>query len=88
MVLNAQEESLISLVRALPPDEASKVLNWARQLADLAREQSIQWSDSWTEEDLADATSAAVQRFEDREREARATLSSAWRESPVGGETE
>ena len=75
MVLNAQEESLISVVRALPPDEAGKVLDWARQLADLAGEQSIQWSDSWTEEDLADATSAAVRRFEDRERVERALTS-------------
>ena len=75
MVLNAQEESLISVVRALPPDEAGKVLDKARQLADLAGEQSIQWSDSWTEEDLADATSAAVRRFEDRERVERALTS-------------
>ena len=75
MVLNAQEESLISVVRALPPEEAGKVLDWARQLADLAGEQSIQWFDSWIEEDLADATSAAVQRFEDREREDRALTS-------------
>src|ERR1039458_1583632 len=36
MVLTLQEESLISVVRALPPEEAGKVLNWARQLADLA----------------------------------------------------
>ena len=36
MMLSAQEESLISVVRALPEQEASKVLNWARQLADLA----------------------------------------------------
>jgi hypothetical protein len=36
MVLSEQEESLISVVRALPPEEAGKVLDWARQLADLA----------------------------------------------------
>jgi hypothetical protein len=69
MVLSQQEESLISLVRALPPDEAGKVLNWASQLADLAGGRMIEWSDSWTDEDLADATSAAVQRFEDQERD-------------------
>ena len=69
MVLSAQEESLISLVRALPPEEAEKVLNWARQLADLARGRTIEWSDSWSDEDLAEATAAAVRRFEDRERE-------------------
>jgi hypothetical protein len=71
MVLSAQEESLISVVRALPPEEAGKVLNWARQLADLARGRIIGWSDSWTDEDLAEATAAAVQRFEDQEREDR-----------------
>ena len=68
MVLTAQEESLIGVVRALPPDEAGKVLNWARQLADLAGGRAVQWSDSWTDEDFADATSAAVRRFEDEER--------------------
>jgi hypothetical protein len=69
MVLSAQEESLISVVRALPPEEAGKVLNWARQLADLAGLRTVEWSDSWSGEDLAEATSAAVQRFEEQERE-------------------
>ena len=69
MVLSAHEESLISVVRALPPAEAAKVLDWARQLADLKGERTIEWSDSWTDEDLADATTAALRRFEDRERE-------------------
>ena len=71
MVLTALEESLISVVRALPPDEAGKVLNWARQLTDLADGRATQWSDSWTEEDLSDATAAAVRRFEDQERDGR-----------------
>jgi hypothetical protein len=69
MVLTAQEESLISVVRGLPPQEAGKVLNWARQLADLAGERSIEWSDSWSDEDLAEASAAAMRRFEDEERE-------------------
>jgi hypothetical protein len=67
MVLSAQEESLISVVRALPPTEAGKVLDWARQLADLAGGRQIQWSDSWNDEDLTDATAAAVRRFDDQE---------------------
>ena len=70
-MLSLQEESLISVVRALPPEEAGKVLNWARQLADLAEGRRIEWSDSWTDQDLVDATAAAVQRFEDQEREDR-----------------
>ena len=69
MVLSAQEESLISVVRALAPDEAGKVLDWARQLADLAGERVVQWSDSWTDADLAEATAAAVRRFEAQERD-------------------
>ena len=68
MVLSPQEESLISVVRALPPDEAGKVLDWARQLADLACGRAVQWSDSWTDEDLGEATAAAVRRFEEQER--------------------
>ncbi len=68
MVLSAQEESLITVVRALPPDEAGKVLDWACQLADLAGGRTIQWSDTWTDEDLAEATAAALRRFGDGER--------------------
>jgi hypothetical protein len=62
MVLSAQEESLISVVRALPPNEAGKVLEWARQLAGLAGGRTFQWSDSWTEEEIADASTAAMRR--------------------------
>lgn len=69
MVLSAQEESLIKVVRALPPTEAGRVLDWARQLESLANGSKIDWSDSWTEEDLADATSAALQRFDDQEQQ-------------------
>jgi len=69
MELSVQEESLINVVRALPPGEAEKVLNWAHQLADLAGGRAIEWPDSWTDEDIADATAAAVQRFAERELE-------------------
>ena len=71
MVLSAQEESLISVVRALPPEEAGKVLDWARQLADLAGGRVIEWSDAWSDEDVAEATAVALQRFEAQEREDR-----------------
>ena len=63
MVLSAQEESLISVVRALPPAEAGKVLDWARQLSDLALGRPVQWSDSWTDEDLTEALGTALQRL-------------------------
>jgi hypothetical protein len=67
MMLNEQEESLINVVRSLSPEEAGKVLNWAHQLADLAQGRPIQWSDAWSDEDLADATAAAMRRFEEQE---------------------
>ncbi len=70
MVLSAKEESLVSVIRALGPDEAGRVLDyWACQLNDLAGGRAIDWSDSWSDEDLADATVAAVRRFEDQDRE-------------------
>jgi hypothetical protein len=69
MVLTPEEESLIGVVRALPPEEAGKILNWASQLADLADRRTVEWSDSWTDEDLAEATAAAVTRFEHQEQE-------------------
>ena len=69
MVLSVQEESLISVIRTLPPDEAGKVLHWARQLSDLAEGRAIEWSDSWSAEDLADATRASLERFERDERD-------------------
>ena len=67
MVLSSQEESLISVIRALPPTEAHKVLDWARQLSDLANGRPIEWSDSWTDQDILDATAASVRLFEEQE---------------------
>ena len=69
MILSASEESLINVVRALPQEEARKVLDWARQLADLGSERQIEWSDSWSQEDLADVTAASIRRFDEQERE-------------------
>ena len=68
VVLSIEEESLIRIVRALSPEEASKVHTWASQLADLAQGRETEWSDAWTDEDMADATAASLRRFEDQER--------------------
>jgi hypothetical protein len=69
MVLSAQEESLIKVVRALPSEEAQRVLTWASQLAHLAHGREIDWSDSWSDEDIAEATAASIRRFEEQEQE-------------------
>ena len=69
MVLNANEESLIKVVRMLPPDEAKKVLAWAQHLADFVGGWRVEWSDSWSDDDLRDATIASLERFEQQEQE-------------------
>ena len=71
MVLTPQEESLIGVIRRLPPDEVGKVFRWAHHLADLGAGGPVQWSDSWSEEDLADVTRVALLRFDDTEQETR-----------------
>ncbi len=71
MVLSATEESLIEAVRMLPPEEAGKVLAWAKQLADLGGGRRIEWSDSWSDDDLREAALASLDRFEQQEREGR-----------------
>ena len=71
MVLSASEESLIRTVRLLPPAEARKVLDWAQRLADLGGGRRVEWSDSWSDNDLREATLASVERFEQQEREGR-----------------
>jgi hypothetical protein len=70
-VLSAKEESLIGILRSLPPDEARKELDWACPLADIASGRAVEGFDSWTDEDLADATADAVRRFEAQEQEGR-----------------
>jgi hypothetical protein len=71
MVLSASEELLIKVARMLPPEEARKVLVWAQQLAELGGGQRVEWSDSWADDDLRDATAASLERFEQQEREGR-----------------
>jgi hypothetical protein len=68
MVLSAEEESLVKVVRALPREEARKVLTWAAHLADLSHGRKVEWSDAWTDRDIADATAASLRRFEKQER--------------------
>ena len=71
MVLTSEEESLIKVVRALPREEARRVMTWAIQLTDLAQGREIEWSDAWTDEDIADATAASLRRLEEQERNSR-----------------
>lgn len=51
-------------LRALPPDAAEQVYAWAISLRELANGKDVDWSSTWTEEDLADAQRASLARFE------------------------
>jgi hypothetical protein len=58
-------------VRPMPPNAAKPCVPPAHQLADLAGGRAIEWSDAWSDEDLGEATAAALQRSEAQEREDR-----------------
>ena len=68
MVLSQQEESLITGVRALPANEADKLIVWVQQLAELSAGRPIEWGDGWSEEDMAEVTALAIRNFEENER--------------------
>jgi hypothetical protein len=67
VILTRQEELLVETVRTLPPEAADKVMSWAGGLADLAKGKRVEWSDTWIDEDLADARAASLRSFEQRE---------------------
>jgi hypothetical protein len=67
--LSENEERLVEALRALPPAAADQVIAWTTRLRDLADGRSLDWSDTWTEEDLADARHASLSSFDERERD-------------------
>jgi len=52
MQLNERESSLLAAFGRLPQDAASELSALAERLAELAPNRRIDWSDSWTDEDL------------------------------------
>jgi hypothetical protein len=67
MTLAENEEHLVEALRALPPSVADHVITWVTRLRDLGDGRSVDWSDTWTEEDLADARKASLSRHDERE---------------------
>jgi hypothetical protein len=64
--LSNNEERLVEAVRKLPADAADSLVKWAEQLADLAAGQPVEWSDTWSDEDLADLRNASLARFDEQ----------------------
>jgi hypothetical protein len=65
--LNAREASLVQAFRRLPPDAAAELTALAERLAALRPDRGIDWSDSWSEEDLKEFTTASASRLEAEE---------------------
>jgi hypothetical protein len=53
--------------RHLPLDTVAELTALIERLAALHPNTKIDWSDSWSDEDLRDATAASVRRFEAEE---------------------
>jgi hypothetical protein len=62
MQLNEREASLVEAFRRLPPGAATELSALAERLAELAPNHKIDWSDSWSDEDLNDFRAASLRR--------------------------
>jgi hypothetical protein len=64
---NAREASLLQAFRRLPPDAAAELTALAERLAALRPGTGVDWSDSWSDEDLKEFTAASARRLEAEE---------------------
>ena len=69
MSLNSQEASLLTAFRRLPSDAAGELSRLIERLAAVAPERKIDWSDSWSDEDLREFRAASLRRLEENEAE-------------------
>lgn len=53
----------------LTPQGAQRIAVWLNQLAAVANGVPLEWSGSWSEEDMADARAAAMRQLEEREKQ-------------------
>jgi hypothetical protein len=67
MELNTQEASLLEAFRRLPPEAAEELSSLVQRLAALAPNSTIDFSDSWSDEDLREFTAHSLRRFETEE---------------------
>lgn len=69
MQLDPREELLVEVFRRLPPDTAAELSALAERLAKLTPPGKVDWSDSWSDEDLQDFRAASLRRLEAEESE-------------------
>ena len=64
MQLNEREASLVDAFRRLPPETATELSALAERLAELAPNRRIDWSDSWSDDDLNEFRAASLRRLD------------------------
>ena len=69
MQLDPREASLVESFRRLPPDTAAELSALAERLAALSAHGRVDWSDSWSDEDLQDFRAASLRRLDAEESE-------------------
>jgi len=67
--VTSQEASLITAFRKLAPDAAGELTRLIERLGAVAPERKIDWSDSWSEEDLQEFRGASLRRLWESEAE-------------------
>jgi hypothetical protein len=67
MRLSAQETTLLHSFRRLPPDAANELAALVERLAALSPNSRIDWSDSWSDDDLRDFTAHSLKQSEAEE---------------------
>jgi hypothetical protein len=70
-MLSPPEEVLLESFRRLPPEAAAKLSALIQRMAALAPQSRIDWSDTWSDEDMREFSAASVRRFEAEEEEPR-----------------
>jgi len=64
MQLDPREASLVEVFRRLPLETAAELSTLAERLAALPPHTRIDWSDSWTNEDLQEFRAASLRRLD------------------------
>ena len=64
MQLSSREASLVEAFQRLAPDTAAELSALAERLATIAPNRRIDWSDSWSDEDLREFRAAALRRLD------------------------
>ncbi len=62
MQLNPRETTLLEAFRRLPPNAADELSALVQRLAAVSPNKRIDWSDSWSDEDLRDFTAHSLER--------------------------